>query len=215
MKKTPKRLITHGCSFTFGEELENPAKQCWPAHLATRLEVSELVNLARPAYSNDNVMNDLLKLDLKMDHDLVVIGLTSFVRLLFVNDNGWFTTIPSTQDSSTDKFINCFFKEINVEWLFERYLTQIVYMQEYLKSRHVKFMFFNAINNIDQHTDLSKYQSIIDKIDTGKFRGWPYFSFQSIIGDQPTMPRGHPTEKHHKTLAEILETKLKAIYDYC
>ena len=215
MIKTPKRLITHGCSFTFGEELENPAKQCWPAHLAARLEVPTLLNLARPAYSNDHVMQDLLKLDLKMDHDLVIIGLTSFTRLLFFNDDGWFTTIPNIHSGSYDKFINCFFKEINVEWLFERYLTHIVYMQEYLKARHVKFMFFNAIDNINNHkTPLSKYQTLTDKINTDKFYGWPFASFQTIIGNNPTMLRGHPTESQHKQLAEMFELKLKLLYEY-
>lgn len=213
MNKTPKRLITHGCSFTFGEELENPAKQCWPAHLAKNLNIPNLVNLARPAFSNDQVMRDLLRLDLKMDHDLVVIGLTSFTRLLFVDDDGWYTTIPSIQHGPREKFINCFFKQTNIDWLFERYLTQIIYMQEYLKTRHVKFMFFNAIHNINNNTDLEKYQLLINSIDTSKFFGWPETSFQSTYGEEPIMPKGHPTEEQHIQLAKMLASTFKVVYD--
>jgi hypothetical protein len=87
-------------------------------------------------------------------------------------------------------------------------------MQEYLKARHVKFMFFNALHNISNHTDLTKHQSLINCIDTSKFFGWPETSFQSTYGEEPTMPRGHPTESQHKQLAEMFELKLKLLYEY-
>lgn len=214
MIKPLQRLIVHGCSFTFGEELANPAEQCWATHLANRLKIPNVVNLARPAYSNDHVMEDLLTLDLKMDHDLVVIGFTSFTRLLFVDDDGWYTTIPSVSLGSREKFINCFFKQTNIDWLFKRYLTQILYIQNYLQTSHVKFMLFNSIHNVDNNSILSSHHELVEKINKSTFIGWPVVSFQSLIGDRATMPKGHPTEEHHIELAELLESKFRKIYDY-
>ena len=214
MIKPLQRLIVHGCSFTFGEELEDPTNQCWAAHLANRLKIPTVINLARPAYSNDHIMEDLLTLNLKMDHDLVVIGLTNFTRLLFVDDYGWFTTIPSVAHGPREKFINCFFKQTNIDWLFKRYLTQVLYIQNYLQTSHVKFMLFNALHNIDNDTVLSNHTELIEKINKTTFIGWPGVSFQSLVGYRQFMPKGHPTHEHHIELAEFLEINFRKIYDY-
>jgi hypothetical protein len=48
-------LVTNGCSFTFGDELENPRTQAWPALLAKRLGLP-IVNLALPGTGNDCIL---------------------------------------------------------------------------------------------------------------------------------------------------------------
>lgn len=48
-------LVTNGCSFTFGDELEDPKTQAWPALLAKKLGLP-IVNLALPGTGNDCIL---------------------------------------------------------------------------------------------------------------------------------------------------------------
>jgi hypothetical protein len=47
--------VTNGCSFTFGDELDDPKTQAWPALLAKRLGLP-IVNLALPGSGNDCIL---------------------------------------------------------------------------------------------------------------------------------------------------------------
>lgn len=48
-------LVTNGCSFTFGDELDDPKTQAWPALLAKKLNLP-IVNLALPGTGNDCIL---------------------------------------------------------------------------------------------------------------------------------------------------------------
>lgn len=47
-------LVTNGCSFTYGQGLDNPKEQAWPALVAKRLGVP-IVNLALKGCGNDSI----------------------------------------------------------------------------------------------------------------------------------------------------------------
>lgn len=47
-------ILTNGCSWTYGDELENPRQQAWPALLANRLKIP-LVNIAVKGSGNDAI----------------------------------------------------------------------------------------------------------------------------------------------------------------
>lgn len=84
----PARLIViNGCSYTRGQELEEPANQCWPAHLS-RLTGIPVENISRDGASNRRIVRSTVELltDAMRRHDvtaadtLVMIMWTSLSR---------------------------------------------------------------------------------------------------------------------------------------
>jgi len=89
--RTMSRLITFGCSYTYGtglpdcknflfDKLHNfkPSKMGWAHKLSEKLDMS-LVNESFPGSSNTEIMYNILKYNYKKD-DVVVIMWTHYVR---------------------------------------------------------------------------------------------------------------------------------------
>ena len=88
------RLITFGCSHTYGHGLEDcllednrpgpiPSKLAWPNHLGNMLG-REVINMSRPGASNLEILCNILKFDFQ-DTDIVVILWTDYARdLIFL-----------------------------------------------------------------------------------------------------------------------------------
>ena len=92
-----QRLITFGCSYTYGTGLEDcknwffnqfhhlkPSKLGWAQTLANKLEM-ELVNKSFPGSSNMEILYTILKFDFKKD-DTVIIMWSHFVRDMLFNN---------------------------------------------------------------------------------------------------------------------------------
>ncbi len=208
---TFNRLVTLGCSFTYGEELSNPKEQAWPSLLSKTFEI-DLLNLAKPGYSNDHIMHNLLEINLCSD-DLVVIGFAPFNRILFENEEGWFTTIPNFYKESKNELITQVFKNTSIDFLIKRFLVQIVYVQTLLDKKNTKWLFFNPSTNLRQSDNIQKYSYLTNQIDSNRFWGWPYYCWLDLIGDEKVMPKGHPTSVHHIHLSKIFADKIKLLYD--
>lgn len=215
---TIKRLITHGCSFAYGEELGDPSSSSWPALVAEHLKV-DLLNLAKPSYSNDGIVADLVATSLNQEHydDLVIVGWTSYLRLEFIDDEGWFSTLPNyKQAGHRQEISDIILKYANDKWLYRRWLTQVILLQEYLKSKHIKYLFFNVFDtqkkNIE-YKNIPQFKTLFNKIDTSRFVGWPDQGMVEWAYPSPVGPRGHPLELGHKKTADHLLENLKAIYD--
>lgn len=202
MQMTIKRIIAHGCSFTYGQELDDPSTQAWPALIAKELNV-ELVNLAQPGYSNDGVVQDLVEFDLK-DGDFVTIGWTTNQRLLFVDNEGWYTTMVFEGDTDyRAQVTNLLLKTTSLKWLYTRWLTQVLLMQSYFNDKHIPFLFFNTFENFQGE------HKLVDSIDTIRFFGLRDFAFHRFSDQYPRHPGYHPGFEAHKAFSEVL---LKEIY---
>lgn len=89
------RLITFGCSNTYGEGLPDcwvnnqvgpyPSKFAWPQLTADSLNL-ECINLSVPGTSNKQICNDILNTDF-IQSDIVVIMWTYFTRTCFFQHN--------------------------------------------------------------------------------------------------------------------------------
>lgn len=209
----PKRLITHGCSFTYGEELAQPSSAAWPALVAGKLGI-DLVNLARPAYSNDAIIEDIVGFDLRPE-DLVIICWTSYLRIKLVDKDGWFTTIPGLKfainGSPRTNLIKTIQAEINTSWLYTRWLTQIILAQSHFNTGNNKWLFFNAFDNIKLKD--KRYDYLTNKISTRNFIGWPDETTVEWTYGTPKGPRGHPLEQGHSIIADKILNNLKTIHD--
>ena len=201
--------------------MPDPASQSWPALVANKLG-TDLINLGRPAYSNDTILRDLILQDLqgppdRPEPDLVIVCWTSYLRLEFVDDFGCFSTLPNNKETyGRRKEVSDFILvHADDEWLYSRWLTQVILLQEYLiRSKHVKYLFFNAFDNYHQYDRYKKkFRSLIDKIDKTLFIGWPDQGMVEWAYPSPIGPRGHPLELGHQKVADHLLENLKSIYD--
>ena len=75
------RIYVNGCSFTYGDELDNPDTECWPAVLSRRLD-AELVNDAALCGSNSRTVYRTIK-NLSQDFNLYIITWTADSKFTF------------------------------------------------------------------------------------------------------------------------------------
>ena len=234
MKKI-RRLITHGCSFTYGEELQDPNTGSWPALVADQLGV-ELVNLGQPAYSNDAILQDIVAQDINnipAGHqpswenytDLVIICWTTYLRMQYQDQAGWFTIWPGREYKKNilkwnkyDDLREGLTKHTaylhNDDWLYSRWLTQIILMQSYLESKHVKYLFFSAFDNQQQFDNKKqRHRELLGKINHNNFIGWPNEGFSEWAYPCELGPRKHPLEDGHRKVADKLLDALADRYD--
>jgi lysophospholipase L1-like esterase len=73
-----KRLVTFGCSNTYGQGLEDPSAQAWPVVLADMM-AGPVVNLGSPGASNLEILTTILNFKFNQG-DCVVIAWTYPVR---------------------------------------------------------------------------------------------------------------------------------------
>jgi len=211
--KKIRRLITHGCSFTYGEELQDPSVSSWPALVANQLDI-ELINLAQPAYSNDAILQDLVAQDINQTdyNDLVIICWTTNLRMMFNDMDGHYTVMAKTKEQGHRKQVSdILMATTDMRWLYERWLTQVILAQSYLDGRHAKYLFFSAFDNQKTFKDLRT--PLRSKIEVSKFIGWPDEGFVEWAYPCELGPRGHPLERGHAKVAGKLLDALDKRYD--
>jgi hypothetical protein len=140
------RLITFGCSYTYGEGLSDclnpeinrradfPSKFAWPSLLGKKLN-KEVINLGRPGCSNRYIANEILNTSIEKD-DLVVVLWTH------ANRSTIFAQGPDESQNlhprKNDKTNRAYFKHIyNPYNCFLESCHSIHYSNLYLSSKEV------------------------------------------------------------------------------
>lgn len=190
--------------------------------LAKKLNL-ELVNLAQPAYSNDLILQDIVTESINPKvgtpgqrmawdyHDLVIIGWSTHLRLGYIDEAGWFSVRPSAPDNQGyRKQINSLLMaNLDTDWLYQRWVSQVILAQEYLRNRHAHYLMFSAFDNLSH---VKKKSKMYDKIAKRNFVGWPNEQMVDWTYGCPTGPEGHVLERGHEIVADKLAGKLKEIY---
>jgi len=148
------RLITFGCSHTYGHGLEDcikennmpgpiPSKLSWPNHLGNMLD-KEVINMSRPGASNLEILCTILKFDFQ-DTDTVVILWTDFARdLIFLpyptnaHDLG-FMPIGTWMTKENDGVDVESWLNVHTDYdLYVRSLINCHHAESYLENRRIK-----------------------------------------------------------------------------
>ena len=204
-------LLTLGDSFTYGEELSD-RNQSWPQKLATQINY-ELINLGLPSNSNPAIARQLL------DHlssgkeekpDLVVIGWTSPGRTEHSDAVGNFNLWPGYSGSLFIKqqpwrkeLLNYINQYHNDEYLFEMYIQQIIYVQNLLQNKGIRYIMCNTIENeYYKNTYSAKFGYYHSLIDSEYFVGWSESGMAEWVEDCERGPNGHFLEKGHQIVAD-------------
>ena len=194
------RLITFGCSFTFGHGLEDcfnppvypgkePSKFAWPSLLADDLNLS-LINTSRCGSSNLEILCKILEFDF-LENDLIII-MWSFPDRDLLFQNGTSSTISAWDDEK-----KLWFKLHTIEDMGVRSWLYIHHAQTYLTQKNKKF--YNIFAN---------YQKLKDhKKDFLKVNYLPYDMSKKV---DHALDNSHPGPITHRILADRLKELIYA-----
>ena len=234
--KKIKKLYTIGDSWSYGAELENPKKECWPTLLSREFNC-ELINESACGGSNDWIFRKTIEwvVGQKSFDDVVVIVSWSDPNRREEN----YTFIPHRMDTKF-KIMKSLY---NDELAHYKSICYMIALQECFKSKNIKYLFcypdWADILNwedrlIDSRKPDRKYQknlrqrnyqeecyseeltigNIIDSIYKrycvfpGEWLVNSNFSEKELI----TLPGGHPNKNEHKLIANFIKEKSLEVY---
>jgi len=202
-------LFTTGCSFTYGEELPDPATQCWPALLAKRLDMP-LANWSRPGAGNDYLIKKTMQYVPRLKPSLVIVSWTGAGRVEFSDDNGIFNIWPGLAPTYVaypphehrGEVLEYITRHNNDLHEHRRWLRNVVLLQDYLKLRNVNYFFLNNFDNQARNRQFNlRCRDYVNQIDTSRFIGWPDEGTLEWTAHLPKMPRMHPGPEAHTEIA--------------
>jgi len=206
-------LLALGDSFTYGEELANQHLS-WPYLLGQRMGPN-VVNLAKPAASNDSIVRRLLEYIIAQQDpvDLVVIGWSMLGRQEFADDVGYYSIWPGysgnlfQQDRSVwrQDLVKYFNQYHNRQHYHVRYLEQVILVQNFLKSRNIKYVMMNVLENeYYRRSPMFHWQPYFAEIDKDYFMGFNHSGMVewTDAAKCPKGPNGHFLEQGHELVAD-------------
>ena len=162
------RMYACGCSFTYGDELTDPAAHSWPAILAAKLS-AEFTNVAAKGGTNARTVYQTIK-HTQNKYDLYVIAWTTYSRFTFYkSDNNFETNFnPNLIHAlySSENFYKQWGEVLYKHWYNELYafklwLQQIVQLQHILKNKN--YLMLNTMEN-NLHKWLAPKESFISSV---------------------------------------------------
>ena len=257
-----KKLYTIGDSWTYGWGLSGPnkykvdKKDAWPTLLSQEFNC-ELINAAWGGGSNDWMFRKTIEWVCSqdnLDEVIVIVGWvepnrreSSTTEKLDLNTDykgAILEIIPNDEPgfiSPHDEQIQ--YKYHNDELAHYKSICYMVALQEFLKSKNIKYLFFQPWYDLLGIVDAPKnffsfpvenIKNIIEKIDqkycigpVSGFRSskeWMRFIhhregtifgniYEALIGNVGKWRGDHPMEEHHKIMCEVIKEKLLEIYN--
>ena len=190
------RLYTNGCSFVWGDELEDRGNEAFPFLLKDRLGC-ELINESRRGSSNQRILRTTLARKFEKD-TFVIIGWSSIYRYEYHVDGIPYQTGP--RDGAKFRVI----KDLEEEWFIVNFLNQVLALQNHLKYHNIPFFFFLSF------TGASIDGGLFDLVDKETFPS--LFNNDLVFRDYcinngALMTKGfngHPTKESHQVWADYL-----------
>jgi hypothetical protein len=172
-----QRLVTFGCSCTFGEALPDciiknwhdditPSKFAWPQVLANLMSI-ECDNRARPGNSNFQILDTILSSKIEKT-DTVVVMWSYFGRDMIIDDNGRKHRIHSVDDNA---LVHAWASVHGITDLMYRSWIYIHHAYLYLRSLDVDFYFAHVSRELEFLTMRPEWARDINLLDTdiGKY----------------------------------------------
>jgi len=202
---TNKKLVAHGCSFTYGCELQNPNQTAFPILLGDKLGY-QVDNLAIPGTSNERIIKDIINYKDKID--LLLICWTCETRFELGNYKGdvekfgW-NLIKPVMNKTLNKVLST--EYLNWDFYIDKMFHQIVMLQTWCKYNQIPFVFCYGVANggtLKKHNDTDTY--VKNQIDWSKWYN-PNESFRTLTARKFAYSWDeHPLEEAHTFFAESL-----------
>ena len=222
-------ILTNGCSFTYGEELDSPTTQAWPYVLESMMREADpqsdfnahtVTNLATRGASNTKILRDTIEYINKdpLEVDMVVIGWSDCTRAefythrpirhnLYTNYKG---PIQINVNWSNPEYFgpDTFFEDYYKYWQdysldYANWLTQVQLLESYLEDLNIDHKFFIAFGNTIDYEIANKYLFRKEH-----FLGWPDERMVDWVDGLPKCPDGHPGSEAHRLVAKKILTEI-------
>ena len=142
------RLVTFGCSYTYGHGLSDcftppygagpvPSKFAWPQLVANELNM-DCINMSAPGVSNKEILNTLL--NFKFDSTDVVIVMWSFIErwCLFKNETSIGSRITYSEMSKNPKLVMQYDQVFTLEDLQMDFIYRANFAKMFLDNKNLK-----------------------------------------------------------------------------
>lgn len=203
------KIVSAGCSFTFGEELVNPQIESWPYVVSQNLGVG-CVNLGWPGASNEHIVNCVI--DYCSNNDIsntfFTVMWTHFSRQLFCRSENYkfIRNISITWPAEYDRDLKTllFTKYYNEDFLFKKTLMQIILLQNFFHANNCPYIMCTSMGHSAPDVIHDDLQPLINMIDKTKYKGFLKDSFDTLTTPAYRSPKGHPNAMAHKEMADII-----------
>lgn len=203
-------ILFDGCSYTYGDELENPEKDAFP-HLVARMGLGEgakprnYKSVGECGKSNDGILRTTLEFCENNPVTIAVIQFTKFSRreIKKPQSTSYFHVTAENNDEGSLEY----YKHLNNrDDDVANYHKNKFLLENYFKKRNIRYFFLNLqkMHKVDGFTPSSWYY-LVDKK--------PILNFRELLGGRRWKPEnytgGHPSVKGHQMIAkEIYENIL-------
>jgi hypothetical protein len=213
-----KRLLTVGCSFTYGEELSDPSTHSWPALLANEFDY-ELTNLGKCGGSNDYIFRSTVEYTVDDRYDLVTVQWTEPSRAEVWNERNRVPVNISANPSGgvvIDQglaWVQDYYKySYNEQFAFRNWTVKILTLQHYLNSIHQPYIMVSASGltpNGNWRKFWSQLQHLWSRVDAEHYVGWPHVGLKDWYISEPVGPGQHPLESGHRKIADEIAKHIR------
>jgi len=202
---TNKKLVAHGCSFTYGCELEDPNKSAFPILIGNKLGY-DVDNIAIPGTSNEHILKDIV--NYKDTIDLLLVCWTCETRFELghfkgnVEKFGW-NLIKPVMNKTLNKVLTT--EYLNWDFFIDKMYHQHVMLQSYCEYKKIPYLFCYGVQNtqtFEKHENTNSY--VKNLVNWSKWYN-PKQSFRTLtIDDFMYSYDQHPLEEGHAFFAENL-----------
>ena len=147
-------IYVDGASYTYGDELVDPASQAWPAQLSNMLGV-EIINNATAGKSNEHMVFDTINFCVSQTPKLVIVAFGPISRKFFVRRENNFPIDIAVAGSNSiyqqckelQQFQNLLFKYWS-NYLYDcwKFLQSVVCLESFLKQRGIQYLLCNTVD---------------------------------------------------------------------
>lgn len=200
------RVLTVGCSFTFGAELQNPHADAWPIVLGCKNNW-EVNNRGLGGASNDRSVRVVFD-EIENNYDLIIVAWTVPDRFEVAYNNATIDINVNSGDRRKLPWVTEYYaKHYDRFYSYSKWLKQVILLQSYLKQRNQRYLFCSTFGmwsdlRSDSYEEYSvKLQSLISQVDAHNYVDWPQWGMTDWMGDCDKGPDGHPLESGHNHIA--------------
>ena len=199
-------ILFDGCSYTYGDELENPEKDAYP-HLVARMGLMEgakprtYKNIGACGKSNDGILRTTLDFCEKYPVSIAVIQFTKFSRREVMRDwsiDKYLNLHPQNEDEvSRDYYKNVHTLNDDVA----NYHKNKFLLENYFNKKNIRYFFLNLqkMGMIRGYTPSSWFHMASKE---------PVVNMKEILGGHVRHPEyyitGHPNKRGHELIAKCV-----------
>ena len=193
-------ILFDGCSWTWGDELENREKDRFSSLIG-----KDHVNLSERGKSNDGILRTTIEYCENHHIDIAVIQFSKISRREILKDEKQFERITVQRD--TEGCLSYYkYLQDSYDDLANFYKNKFL-LEQYFKNKKIKH-FFMCVNRARDFVNINKYKSpsswqkmskkpipsLYTLFGGGRRDNTPYFDF----------PSGHPNKRGHEKIAEFI-----------